>query len=187
VDLERVRSHVERIAWVESASVRRIWPDRLQVRVVEQSPLARWGEQALLNQRGEIFQPEKLPQLPELVLLKGPDSSSVTVSREFQRIQVLLASVGVELAELEVDARQAWRLVTRSGLEVNLGRQSVMQRLTRFAQIHSRLVKQDQARPSQVDLRYTNGFTVRWEEQPELQSHRESPADSGSRGRVAGI
>ncbi|MGD9163991.1 MAG: FtsQ-type POTRA domain-containing protein, partial [Chromatiales bacterium] len=63
VDLPRIRDKLEQLPWIESASVRRIWPDTLRVRVVEQVPLAFWGEDGLVNQRGEVFRPAKLPQL----------------------------------------------------------------------------------------------------------------------------
>ncbi|MFI0376163.1 MAG: cell division protein FtsQ/DivIB, partial [Candidatus Thiodiazotropha sp.] len=43
VDLIRIRNQIEQLPWVKSASVRRIWPDTLAVRVDEQVPLAYWG------------------------------------------------------------------------------------------------------------------------------------------------
>ncbi|MEW8585780.1 MAG: FtsQ-type POTRA domain-containing protein, partial [Candidatus Thiodiazotropha sp.] len=42
VDLVRIRDKIERLPWVKSASVRRVWPDTLAVRVTEQLPLAYW-------------------------------------------------------------------------------------------------------------------------------------------------
>ena len=168
LDLTRLRKQVEGLAWVDSASVRRVWPDRLKVTVVEQRPLAYWGKGALLNQRGEIFHPEPLPRLPGLPRLTGPDSQSVAISKAFRRMQTLLATVGLQLTGLRVDARQAWRLRTRRGLHLRLGRKSVMTRLRRFVQLYPRLVAHD-ARPlKQVDLRYTNGFALRREAPQEL-------------------
>src|SRR3954470_11884189 len=43
IDLAEVRSVLERLPWVRRASVRRVWPDRLEVTLEEHVPLARWG------------------------------------------------------------------------------------------------------------------------------------------------
>lgn len=186
VDLANVRAEVEQLPWVDSMSVRRFWPDTLQVRVVEQQPLARWGKDALLNQRGEIFRPNPMPALPKLTRLEGEEQDAVRISQEFQRIDRLLGTVGLELAQVRVDARQAWLLQTRSGLELNLGRKETLRRLTRFVRLYPGLSEQNRARLKRVDLRYTNGFTATWETLSELQSNRDIPAGTGMTSRLAG-
>ena len=55
VDLAAVSLAVRQIPWVDRARVGRAWPQGLTVEVVEQIPVARWGEASLLNARGEIF------------------------------------------------------------------------------------------------------------------------------------
>ncbi len=60
----------ETIPWVDRAGVARSWPRALRVQVVEQKPVARWGEGGLLNTRGEVFvqDAQHIPaELPELV------------------------------------------------------------------------------------------------------------------------
>ena len=123
VDLARVRAEVANLPWVDSVTIRRVWPDTLKVRVVEQQPLARWGKDALLNRRGEIFRPEPLPDFPDLALLEGEPEDALRISREYQRIDTLLQTVGLELTRVQVDARQAWLLHTRNGLGTESGAQ----------------------------------------------------------------
>jgi len=43
VDVGAIRDKAQALAWVDKLSVRRVWPDSLQIWVVEQVPLARWG------------------------------------------------------------------------------------------------------------------------------------------------
>ena len=38
-----VRAGLEKLPWVRAASVRRVWPDRLEVALEEHVALARWG------------------------------------------------------------------------------------------------------------------------------------------------
>jgi cell division protein FtsQ len=187
VDLERIRDKLEQRPWIESASVRRIWPDTLRVRVVEQVPMAYWGDDGLLSQRGVVFRPEKLPRLNGLAVLEGEDQNASRIAREYLRMRTLLETADLRIEHLKVDARQAWRLRTESGLELNLGRRDVMPRLTRFVQLYPYLLQQTKREPEAVDLRYTNGFTVRWSEQAEAQVNVESRALDREAARVTGI
>ncbi|MCU7936170.1 MAG: cell division protein FtsQ/DivIB [Candidatus Thiodiazotropha sp. (ex Dulcina madagascariensis)] len=164
LDLKRMRQRIEQLPWVESASIRRVWPDTLRVKVVEQVPLAYWGEDAMVSQRGKVFTPEVLPRLPGLVTLSGETGSAERIARDYLRMRALLETVGLGLTHVWVDARQAWRLKTSDGLLVLLGRREVMPRLTRFVQLYPYLITQTGHKPERVDLRYTNGFTVRWRE-----------------------
>src|SRR4051812_36753070 len=50
-----VRAGLEKLPWVRSADVRRVWPDRLEVAIEEHVALARWGDDALVNTHGEKF------------------------------------------------------------------------------------------------------------------------------------
>src|SRR4051812_39074652 len=40
----QVRAGLEALPWVRRASVRRVWPDALEVTLEEHVPLARWGD-----------------------------------------------------------------------------------------------------------------------------------------------
>ena len=187
VNLARIRSQLEQLPWIESASVRRIWPDTLRVHVVEQVPLAYWGDDGLVSQRGEVFRPNKLPQLKGLAKLQGEDELAPRITREYLRMRTLLETAGLDIERVWVDARQAWRLQADNGLMLNLGRREVMPRLSRFVQLYPYLLAQTKRRPETVDLRYTNGFTVLWHEEAEAQAKIESPAPERAATRIAGI
>lgn len=51
VDVEQVRTVVEKLAWVSEASVRRVWPDTLSVSILEQKPIATSKNLGLINKR----------------------------------------------------------------------------------------------------------------------------------------
>jgi cell division protein FtsQ len=186
VDLARIRKQLEQLPWIESASVRRIWPDTLRVNVVEQVPLAYWGDDGLVSQRGEVFRPQKLPRLAGLAKLQGEDELAPRITREYLRMRSLLETAGLGIERVWVDARQAWRLQADNGLILNLGRREVMPRLTRFVQLYPYLLAQTKRQPETVDLRYTNGFTVRWREDAGAQVKLKRPAQERA-ARIAGI
>src|SRR3981081_4185513 len=54
VNLDAVRQAIHTVPWVDAVSVQRAWPRGLHVLVIEQVAAARWGENGLLNTRGEL-------------------------------------------------------------------------------------------------------------------------------------
>ena len=55
------RARLEQLPWVERASVERMLPDRVQVRLIERQPLALWqraGRFALIDRGGEVIAPD---------------------------------------------------------------------------------------------------------------------------------
>jgi cell division protein FtsQ len=182
VDLVRIRHQIEQLPWVKSASVRRVWPDILAVRVREQTPLAYWGDDAMVNPQGEVFKPKSLPRLSGLANLIGEVEQAERITQGYLKVRALLHTAGLELKRLWVDARQSWRIETGEGLLLDLGRRDVMPRLTRFVQLYPFLKGQVESMPERVDLRYTNGFSVYWQSHGEPQALMDSPS---SRARIA--
>ena len=81
VELEEVRGLFQGIPWVRRAEVRRLWPDRLQVRLEEHVALARWGQQPgdhLVNVQGEAFSGATDAELP---IVAGPSGTEREVAR----------------------------------------------------------------------------------------------------------
>jgi len=162
LDVAAARAALESLPWVRSVSVRRLWPDRLRVEIAEQVPVARWGEAALVNARGEVFMPERLPpEAGRLPRLDGPDGHAARVLEHWRRMRALVAGLGLDIAELRQDARRAWRAVLSNGVRLELGRARPVARLARFVAVYPSLLASGQAGITAVDLRYSNGFAVR--------------------------
>ena len=168
VDLDRVRNSLEKLPWVREARVERRWPDTLVVSLVEHVPLARWNDDALVSEEGEVFGAAASAKLPRLV---GPEGSSTEVVAAYRRYQATLAPLGMTIDELRLSPRRAWRLRLGSGMQLALGRQQTDARLVRFVKLYPRLFGPQQAKdgqpaavpptPLMVDLRYTDGFALR--------------------------
>jgi len=168
VDLERVRNSLEKLPWVREARVERRWPDTLVVSLAEHVPLARWNDDALVSEAGEVFGAAVSTKLPRLV---GPEGSSTEVVAAYRRYQATLAPLGMTIDELRLSPRRAWRMRLDTGMQLALGRIQTDARLARFVSLYPHLfglqpAKDGQAAaapptPLMVDLRYTDGFAVR--------------------------
>lgn len=160
VDVTDIRGLLQDEAWIRDANVSRMWPDGLHVTIVEQIPVARWGDYGLLNERADIFVPmaEDLPR--ELVQLNGPLGSEQEVLKRFAYVREQLAAVGLKAVALSLSDRRAWTITTDGGREILLGRRDLEERLARFKWGYVKGLNAAWERIGHVDMRYTNGFAV---------------------------
>ncbi|MDC8832634.1 cell division protein FtsQ/DivIB [Alteromonas gilva] len=167
LDVNEIHQLLEQQAWVYRASVRKQWPNRLKVYLVEQTPVARWNEDLILNPYGESFNAEgKVLGLPQLF---GPGGSERTALEGFNAMQKLLRNRDLVIKELSLSERYAWQVQLDNGVEINLGRQEFIDRLQRFVDVYPLLEEQPRA-ISYVDLRYDTGLAVGW--QPDTDNNQ---------------
>lgn len=162
VDLKAVSMAVKRIPWVDNASVGRSWPRGLNVQVTEQVPVARWGQDGLLNVRGEIFAHDLSHAPAELPLLVGPAGYEAEMTALCLAAQQRLAKAGLRLAQLQRDERGSWEMELDNGVRLRLGHVQVDERFDRFIVAAARIVAVRAAEIRYVDLRYANGFAIGW-------------------------
>lgn len=160
LDVGRIRQRLMDEPWIREAHIRRVWPDTLHVRILEQTPVSRWGQHALLNEVGDIFAPPASEIPPGLVLLDGPLGSEVDILSEYRHIRDQLETVALGVAAVTVTPRFAWSVRTADGKEIVLGRKDPRRRLQRFLFAHRRGLAQSWAQIGRVDLRYPNGLAV---------------------------
>lgn len=166
-DLGALRVSLQQLPWVRRVSVRRIWPDRIEVTLEEHVALARWGDSGLVNTHGERFAATSLAPLP---MFAGPSGTESELTRRYHQFSVLLAPLGEAPERVILTPRFAWQLRLARGLNLELGRDSarepIEQRLRRFVAAYPRTLARIQRHHQYVDLRYPNGFALRV---PELE------------------
>ncbi len=164
LDLEGLRAELEDLVWVQAANVRRVWPDRLQVTIREQTPIAIWREDALLNEMGELFAPGNVTEFTGLPVLDGPDGTQKKMMQTYDRFSPLLSAAGLRMSRLQLSARGGWEIELDSGVILRLGRAETLERLRRFTVLHDRFLSSRLATVGVVDARYSNGIAVTWKE-----------------------
>jgi cell division protein FtsQ len=157
MNLQAASDAFSKLPWVRQVQVRRRWPDRIEFAVEEHRPLARWGSTALVNEYGEVFEGASNVTLPRF---EGPHGSAQEVVQRYVDLGTALQGIGRRIEEVRLSPRRAWQLKLDDGMVIELGREDIEARLTRFvtASQHTGPLERGVAR---VDLRYANGFAVR--------------------------
>ncbi|MEO2280213.1 cell division protein FtsQ/DivIB [Pseudoalteromonas pernae] len=162
LDVKQVQKLVTDLPWVASASVRKQWPDTLQVYVVEHEAVAFWNDDQLLNRKGEVFSAPQDQLGAELPALFGPEGSEIEAWQTFSRFHELFAVNGLQLKSLALSERFAWQLWLDNGIRLNLGRDDKAQRVQRFIDVYPHLKKRQDVQVDVVDLRYDTGLAVQF-------------------------
>ncbi len=178
VDLQGSRAAFESVPWVRRAVVRRVWPDRLVVRLEEHEPAALWGGEdaaadaaevadtgRLVNSHGEVFdanvgdvEDQALP------LLSGPEDRAADMLALMRRLQPLLAKLDLQISSLHLSGRGSWRVGFDSGATMELGRgndDEVLARTERFVRTFAAANARWRAPLLHADLRHTGGYALR--------------------------
>lgn len=161
-DLSGIQQRVVELPWIDQATVARRWPSRLRITVSEQVPAAIWGERGLLNVRGELFVSDARHVPAELPHLSGPADRSADVAQLYLDVRDRLIPIGLDLRSVHLDPRGAWDMTLQNGVEVRLGRRNVDERTELFLDIVADIITGRAADIEYVDMRYSNGFTIGW-------------------------
>ena len=160
LSLAELRASLERLPWVRQVSVRRVWPDRLDVTLEEHVALGRWGDDALVNTHGEKFGGKSSAVLPVFL---APSGTEAEVARRYARFREVIAPLGTDLERVVLTPRFAWQLRLANGLHLMLGRDADQAegRLARFIDTYPATLGKIARHHEYVDLRYPNGFALR--------------------------
>ncbi|GIU13587.1 cell division protein FtsQ [Shewanella sp. c952] len=162
-DVNQVQQALEALPWVYQASVRREWPAKLKVYLIEQVPVAHWNGDAWLNTYGDVFDAPAKEGIPNLPSLTGPEAQGKSVLTTYQQLGELLTINGFSLKSLSLSARHAWHAELNNGIRLELGREDSMTRIQRFIHVYPKLAAQDK-KVGVVDLRYDTGLAVDWDD-----------------------
>lgn len=173
-DLDAARAAFEAVPWVRQAVVRRVWPDRLAVRLEEHRAAALWegtgGEEGavadrLVNSFGEVFQ-ANLGDVEDEALptLAGPEGRAAEMLALQRALVPVLATLEQEIERIELSARGSWRVLLASGAALELGRgeaPELLARAERFTRTYNQVHARWHAPLEYADLRHADGYAVR--------------------------
>jgi cell division protein FtsQ len=162
-DIQQISESVEYLSWAKSVTVKRVWPDAIDIKIKEQEAIFRWKEKGLINKEGEIFIPENRDEFSHLPLLTGPVGNEKQLLEEMKRLSIELRYKNLWLTEFKVSDRRAW-VINCGELQLIAGRNKPLEKVQRFLKTIALIGEPQMAKVAVVDLRYPNGYTLKWKE-----------------------
>jgi cell division protein FtsQ len=160
------RARLETLSWVKTASVERLFPDTVHIRLVERTPLALWQRQGklhLIGRDGVVITSERLERFPGLLVVVGEDAPSHAA----RLVDMLKAEPELQkrvAAAVRVGGRR-WNLRFDNGIDVQLPETNAAGAWTQLAKAEraSSLLKRD---VEVIDLRLPDRLVVRTAPEP---------------------
>lgn len=148
--------------WIESVSVRRRWPNTLEVNVVEHKPIARWGDRGVINIYGELVQVGDNEKLNHLPLLKGPEEYSKEITKTYVDMSQMLVMDKLKVSEISVNSTMGWVVTLDTLFKVELGKENVVGKMKNFLLVYHAGLHKRQNEIEYIDARYDDGIAVKW-------------------------
>jgi len=161
-----LQDQLQQLPWIYSASVKREWPSKLAINLVEQKPVARMNSNTLVNEQGDTFAVDESTIPAGLPLFISPlaDQQKLILDN-YKTMNAILAPLAVKIAAISLDARQSWSLQLDNGIVLILGKVDPITRLQRLVQVYPQVVGANATNILSIDLRYTSGVAVRFKSQ----------------------
>ncbi|MGI9283979.1 MAG: cell division protein FtsQ/DivIB [Pseudomonadales bacterium] len=163
LDLGAIKTKLESLDWIYRAEVRRQWPNGLVINVQEQRPIARWGDSSFVSVDGDVFSGNGVLVSAKLPRLHGPPGTEKRLMNYFLEFNRMLKRNGLALGELVFDEKHTLSAKLSNGLPIYFGSERLVEKMQRFLAVHSHALAGRDKQLNYVDLRYSNGMAVHWQ------------------------
>ena len=162
--IKRLHEQLSSLNWTEKVSIKRVWPDTLNIILIEKSPFALWNNH-LMTATGVLFKQMDASLDGKLPRLFGPDNQQSEVLQIYQKLSKLLQTYGLSIKSLHLRDNQALDLTLTNRVKLKLGKQYIEQKLIRFCKAYQSGLIEKPEEISSVDLCYAHGMAVNWKQQ----------------------
>ena len=168
-DLGPIYKSVLSHPWIKEATVRRIWPNKILVNLVEHNIIGVWSDGRFVTQAGKLLQfdkrqSESINKEKNCFLLKldGPNETVTAVLDKASMISKKAIKVGLQTTGVQLTNQYDWRVFFSNGMKMELGGENLEtpleKRLDNFFNSIAWVRKKIKKDLISVDLRYAQGF-----------------------------
>ncbi|MFN0217975.1 MAG: cell division protein FtsQ/DivIB [Hyphomicrobium sp.] len=161
LDAKAALERIERISWVETAQITRVYPGRLDVDIRERRPAALWSRgdsKYLVDATGRVLGPAAKLQIWALPVIsgEGANAEAAQLIAALSRHPELASGV----AESERIAERRWRIKMKNGSRIELAAEREIEGLDTVAEA-SVVRKALAGAPVAIDVRSSGRIAVR--------------------------
>lgn len=159
LDLQSVYEQLAGLPLIMQVTVRKRWPNTLELTLYEDVPMAIWNGDQLLSANGRLSEIPAHLDASNLARINGDRNYAEAAVRHFRRIQQSLVHLNVGINRLTVSAVGAVDVELSNGWQVRFGRQYFEERVQRLELLIAQL---PMTAVASVDLRYGKGAAIGW-------------------------
>lgn len=163
IELKKISQLLQNDHWVSEVSVRKIWPSSVLVKIKERTPMAKLNKDRFFDEKGNIFDPLFVPLIDILQIndLSGDPEKLFLIANQ---INEKFTENGLSLKGLKKTKLGIIKIELNDSKEVVLGYEDNFENnLVRFIGSYQSVLKPLWFKIAKVDLRYVDGFAVRFE------------------------
>jgi len=161
IDLEALRSRLYALSWPRRVSIRRHWPQQLDIELHKEMVVAAWGDAAYLTTAAKVVElADAAPGLPTLHCAQAAPQRAMEV---YQMLEERAGAAGLVPRSLIENELGEWTLELSDGTRVTLGRDELAARIDRFLRVYHHAAEPAPGARLIADARYANGVAVRWQ------------------------
>lgn len=171
ISLNDTRLAFESLPWIHKATVKRVFPNQIDVHLQEHKPVAIWGlhdDFKMINADGVIFDSsaddDEYDKLPQFI---GPEGQSGLMLDVYSKLNTILTPLKVKLVKIELSSRGSWTARLEGGAQLELGRGSIDVIAERIKQFTGTLgtvtsnFNKNVTALQYADLRHVNGYALK--------------------------
>jgi cell division protein FtsQ len=160
LDVDVLRAQLKTMPWIAGASVRKLYPDRLDIFVEERAPFARWqreGRLHLISRDGTVLESDVGLRRSELPLVVGAGAEKQAAA--FLNLIERFPAIRAELRAGVFVAERRWNLRLNNGVDVRLPEEDPAHALQRLVELdrEKRILSRD---VTVIDLRFPHKTAV---------------------------
>lgn len=191
IDLNSAASDIEKINWVAQATLRRVWPNKVEILLREHQAVAIWDDQTLISTNGVLFEVDSLEQFKHLAIVTGQRMNAKELLLAYSELDQLTVDFDLQIVELKRIKSGEMNVTFNTQLHSIFALQDKETQYKRFVSLldsgfikvkNNTNVMNEKALKS-IDMRYSNGFSVVWHE-PQSQLNKKLAKDTNGKQHV---
>ena len=161
LDSKELTSNLDKNTWVYAVQSTLRWPNKIDIKLKEHQPLAKWKDQGYLTHSGLIITPKETSIELDLVTLVGLEQKKFKLLELSRKIQSQLNRLGTTLVKVTLNQEGYLIATTIKGINLVFSLKDFRDQLERLENFISfELVSGKLNNIKNMDFRYKNGISV---------------------------
>ena len=161
INLSDIKEEIEQVNWVKSVSLERRWPDQINITIEEEDIVGWWNKDSIINSKGNLFLLDQQSLPSGLIEFNGPNGQQAMVFEKYLLFAEELTARGILIEKVVLDFKGSWSVTIRPNITLRFGKENISERFDRFLMIWDESLLDNLAVIEYIDLRYTEGFSVK--------------------------